>query len=219
MPGDRRLSRHFHVYEAIQRCLNSESLNGIGPRIGLAGGSGSGKSTVAALIRERLHPLPVNIIKLDRYFKPEEQLPKYYSQFHGEFRPDFNAPDSLHVEEMLASCRAICSSEIVIFDGHFALFYPEMRALMDLKCFVEADAEEMLERRTRRNMAVGYGGGLETISAYNRECVLPRFIEYILPTKQFADIVIPNGDSEGVERDEFIEALCNCIRSLHAPAA
>ncbi len=185
-------------------------------RIGLAGGSGSGKSTVCELIRKGLHPCVTQIISLDRFFKPVDQLPKYYSHYHQDYQPDFNTPDSLVVERMVEYCRQVVVTGVVIFDGHFALYYPEMRELMDLKCFVAADLPEMLERRTARNLSAGYGGSRENILAYNQECVVPRHEQFIQPTQKFADVLIPNNRSDLTERDQLINILCLKIRLQHA---
>ena len=182
-------------------------------RIGIAGGSGSGKSTVAESIRKGLQPCTVEIVALDRFFKPVDQLPRYYSDYHQDHRPDFNRPDSLKHEDMLSFCRGFTGAGVVVFDGHFALYYPKMRRLMDIKCFVSLPTEEMLARRTSRNLAAGYGGDRATILNYNRECVLPSYEKFILPTMKHADIVVPNGSSDDSERDAIIDALCDRVRS------
>lgn len=187
-------------------------------RIGVAGGTGSGKTAVCELIRKGLHPCVTEVISLDRFFKPVEQLPKYYSSYHQNCQPDFNTPDSLVVERMVAFCREATVEGVVIFDGHFALYYPEMRELMDIKCFVAVDLAEMLERRTTRNLSAGYGGDRENILAYNRECVAPRHEEFIQPTQGFADFVIPNNGSDIPERDMLLGTLCRRILSRQAIA-
>ena len=179
--------------------------------IGLAGGSGSGKSTVAQKIKAGLPGRKVEIFALDRFFKPEEEMPKYWSDYHQCYRPHYNHPDSLKVDEMVAFCQHISGFDVVLLDGHFCLYYPAMRRLMDVKCFVDVDLDEMLERRTVRNLAEGYGGGEEVIRHYNRECVGPEYIRYLLPTREFADIVIPNQSALVEERDAILRAMCEMI--------
>ena len=153
----------------------------------------------------------VDLVALDRFFKPVDELPKYYSQYHQGEQPDFNTPDSLIVEDMIAHCRQNFGTEVLILEGHFALYYPEMRGLMDIKCFVSCDLTEMLERRTTRNLAAGYGGDRENILAYNRECVVPRYEQFIKPTIKFADIVIANNRRDVRKRDTLINILCQKI--------
>jgi uridine kinase len=181
--------------------------------IGIGGGSGSGKSTIAAAIAEQLQPLQVEVIGLDRFFKPADELPKYHSAHDGEDHADYNRPDSMRVQEMVTACAQPAEADVVIFDGHMILCYAEMRDLLDFKCFVDTDVEEMLERRTARNLAKNYGGGAETILHYNRECVIPGFERHILPSRQFADLMIPNTASSAAERDSIIKTLCHQIRS------
>ena len=185
--------------------------------IGIGGGSGSGKSTICALIRENLQPWATEVLPLDRFFKPAAELPKYYSAHHQDWHPDYNTPDSLSLGEMVAHCRQLPPADVFILDGHFSLYFPEMRALMDLKIFVTTDLEEMLERRTARNLAAGYGGDRDNILAYNRECVVPRYREFIEPTQRFADLLIPNSSGDTAQRDVLIDALCAQIRAHHQP--
>lgn len=199
-----------NVEDKIDALLNSRQ-NSTCLRIGIAGGSGAGKSTVCSLIRQRLHPCVTEIITLDKFFKPVDQLPKYYSYYHQKDQPDFNTPDSLVLERMITYCREITINGIIIFDGHFALYYPEMRELMDLMCFVSIDLPEMLERRTARNLAAGYGGDRNNILAYNHECVVPRYRQFIEPTRQFADLLIPNSNADILERDMLLDVLCQKI--------
>lgn len=180
-------------------------------RIGIAGGSGSGKSTVCERMRTELTECQVTIVSLDKFFKPIDQLPKYHSDYHQASQPDFNTPDSLLAEEMVAYCRQLSVGGVLVYDGHFALYYPEMRDLMDIKCYVDCDLEEMLTRRTARNLSAGYGGDRENILAYNRECVVPRYEEFIQPTERFADIVIGNSGSTDIKRNAQISALCQKI--------
>ena len=182
--------------------------------IGLAGGSGSGKTSVAEKIQAGLPGRAVELIGLDRFFKPEEEMPRYWSDYHQAEQPHYNHPDSLRVDEMVAFCRQISGFDVVLLDGHFCLYYPSMRRLMDVRCFVDVDLDEMFERRTQRNLAGGYGGSAENIWHYNRECVGPEYIRYLLPTRANADIVIPNQSGREAERDAILQALCEVILEL-----
>lgn len=180
-------------------------------RVSIGGGSGSGKSTVAAIMKEKLQPLVVEVLRLDRFFKPPEQMPKYYSEYLKGHRPDFNQPDSLDAPAMFLFCRNLSGPDVIIFDGHFSLYYPEMRELMDIRCFVTVDVEAMLNRRTERNLANNYGGDRDNILNYNRECVLPSYQTHILPTRAHADLLIPNDESEISQRDHLLDSLCTKI--------
>lgn len=181
-------------------------------RLGLGGGSGAGKSTVAALIRQQLLPLTTEVTGLDRFFKPADQLPRYHSVHLGGPQPDYNQPGSLELGEMVAQCRQYPAADVHLLDGHFSLHYPEMRALMDLRLFVAADLELMLARRTARNLAAGYGGSHEHILAYNRECVVPGYLGYIEPSRIHAHLEVPNGEGDTATRDTLIATLCQRIR-------
>jgi uridine kinase len=179
--------------------------------IGIAGGSGSGKTSVAEKIKAGLPGCAIELVGLDRFFKPENELPRYWSDYQQAEQPHYNRPDSLKVDEMVAFCEQISGFDVVLLDGHFALYYPAMRGLMDVKCFVDIDLPEMLERRTRRNLVAGYGGSAENIWHYNRECVGPEYIRYLLPTRAYADIVIPNQRGMAAERDAILQTLCEAI--------
>jgi uridine kinase len=179
--------------------------------IGIAGGSGSGKTSVAEKIRAGLPGYSVELIGLDRFFKAEDELPRYWSAYHQAEQPHYNHPDSLNVDEMVSFCENISGFNVVLLDGHFALYYPAMRRLMDVKCFVDIDLQEMLERRTQRNLAAGYGGSVENIWHYNRECVAPEYIRHILPTRAYADIVIPNHGAVADGREALLQEMCEAI--------
>lgn len=183
--------------------------------IGISGGSGSGKSTVAKSIESKISTIDVVSICLDRFFVPVDEIPKYYSHYLGKEQPNFNRPESLDFVGMIEFCRGLSGFDLVILEGHFALYRQGMRDLMDIKCFITIDIEEMLHRRTVRNVAENYGGGKENILNYNRECVLPMYDEYILPTKAFADVLIPNSSADTCERDGILESLCQRILTMH----
>ena len=176
--------------------------------IGIGGGSASGKTTIARHIQERLQPLSVEIIHQDRFFKPAQALPTYYSEIYQEPRPDYNRPDSFNTEEMFAYCRAIQGFDVVILEGILALYYPELREQMDIKCYVAADADERIIRRIKRNLA---RWSYDEITNYYLESVRYQHARYNAPTQQHADLVIPGGMAEAVQREAILSALCDTI--------
>ncbi|MCB8944242.1 MAG: AAA family ATPase [Ardenticatenaceae bacterium] len=182
--------------------------------IGIGGGTGSGKTTIVAEVMERLRPLNIHLIHQDKFFKPVEELPTYYSDYWQKPCPDFNRPDSLRLEALLAACTAVSDCDVVILEGILVLYFPQLRQLMDIKCYVETPLEEMLIRRTQRNLARGYGGPFEEIAHYNIECVTPQHRRYNHPTKRFADVVIPNGLHEELERETAVARLCAMIEGM-----
>jgi len=179
--------------------------------IGIGGGTGSGKTTIAVEVVERLRPLNVHLMYQDSFFKPVAELPTYYSDFHQSPRPDFNRPDSFRVGEMVVACTAVTGYDVLILEGILALYYAELRALMDICCYVDAPLEEMLIRRTQRNLARGYGGPYEEIAHYNLECVSPQHRRYNWPTRRFADVVVPNGLGDEMLKEQAVARLIGLI--------
>ena len=179
--------------------------------IGIGGGSGAGKTTIARKILEGLEPLNVHLIRQDRFFKPIEELPTYYSDFHQKACPDFNRPDSVRIEALVEACTTVSGYDVVILEGILVLYYAELRALMDICCYVETPLTEMLIRRTVRNHSVSYGGTLEEIGYYNAESVTPQHHRYNWPTKRFADVVIANGTGDEALRDKAIATLVSMV--------
>lgn len=181
--------------------------------IAVAGGSGSGKTTFSNKLINYLESKNI-IVSLDQFFKEKSQLPKYYSKHYQKYFPDFNNPASFKITELLEYCQNISNYNFVIFDGHFALYYPELRKLMDIMVFVDADISRQLKRRTKRNLKRAYGGTKENIFNYNQECVLPAYNKYIKPSKQFANIIIDNNKESESELDKTAKLFANSLYSI-----
>ncbi len=200
---------------ALRRTLSERRGNAAGPLfIGIGGGSGSGKSTVAELIRFALAPLTAQVITQDRFFKSPDRMPTYHSSLHSDERPDFNHPDSTDSAAMVEFCRNAEGSDVIILEGILVLHYPEARSSMHLRCYVDTDLDLMLARRTERNLAAGYGGGAEEIAHYNADCVTPQHRRFNAPTADHADVLIPNGDHETEDRDKAISEICDAVRAV-----
>lgn len=190
---------------------------GSGPLVvGIGGGSGSGKSTIAAQIAAGLGPLGIETIDLDRFFRAPEEMPTYYSTLHGGHRPNFNHPDSFRREQMIARCRDVQAFDVVIIEGILALYFAELRSMMHLRCYVTIPVPQMLARRKQRNLAVSYGGTEDEITWYNRECVSPNHQRFNAPTVAHADVLIPNDDGAEEARDRMVADLCHTVRRVRA---
>ena len=181
--------------------------------IGIGGGSASGKTTLANQMADFLAPLRVAVIHQDRFFKTNEEKPKYFSKIYNTDRPDYNRPDSFRVEEMIAFCREVRDADVVILEGILTLHFAELRALMDLKIFVHADADERIVRRIRRNLPKS---SFDEIASYYIESVKYRHQELCEPTRLFADLVIEGGMADDGGRAVAVQEICQRVRLAHA---
>ena len=180
--------------------------------IGMGGGSAAGKSTLAAVLAERLAPLRVEMIGQDRFFKRPEDMPKYYSGIHGDYRPAYNEPDSFKQEEMFAYCRGVAGGDVVILEGILVLWFAELRELMDFKIYIEADADERIIRRIRRNMKTV--DDYDPITEYYLESVRGQHREYNAPTREYADLIVPGGMAQTEERERIVDNLCAILLDM-----
>jgi uridine kinase len=151
----------------------------------------------------------VTVIGQDRFFKPGPELPRYPSRSRPEPWGDHNHPDSFDLPAMLTACESVDGADVVIFEGILVLHYPEMRELMDVKCYVTADADERIVRRTRRQMA---HSTFDDITDFYLESVRHQHDRYNAPTQRYADIVIPGGMEDEEEREAVLGCLCAAIR-------
>ena len=179
--------------------------------IGIGGGSASGKSTIAGKLKERLAPLVVEVTNQDRYFWPTERLPRTTDRAGAREWPDYNQPGSfdwVNLRLALRAAREGCA-EVMIFEGILVLWDAEMRGLMDLKLFVEADADERIVRRIRRNVARGYD--LDGICDYYLDSVRYRHEEFCQATREHADVVIAGGKDEGEPAEQALAEVCKRV--------
>ena len=180
--------------------------------IGIAGGTGSGKTTVVRKIIKSLPAGSVAVIPQDSYYNDQSSLPLEVRK-----RTNFDHPDAFDwplFEQQIAELRKglaieqptysyiTCTrlpetihvepKEVIIVEGIMSLYDKELRDLMDLKIFVDAEPDERLLRVITRDM-VERGHPLEMLIDKYRNVLKPMHDEFIEPTKQHADIIIPNG--------------------------
>ena len=180
--------------------------------IGIAGGTGSGKTTVVRKIVESLPEGSVAVIPQDSYYNDQSHLPLEVRKKTNFDHPDaFEWPLLSHQIEELKAGHAIeqptysyliCTRlqetihvephDVIIVEGIMALYDKSLRDQMDLKIFVDAEPDERLLRVITRDMAER-GHPLDMLIDKYRNILKPMHDEFIEPTKQFADIIIPNG--------------------------
>ena len=183
--------------------------------MGIGGGSASGKSTLAAHMEKSLAPLRVQVVGQDSFFKKPEDMPQYYSQISGQYHPAYNEPDSFRQSEMFSACRALqkAACDVVILEGILVLWFEQLRALMDLKLYIEADADERIIRRIRRNMK--QVEDCVFITDYYLESVRLHHAQYNAPTSAHADWILPGGMADVDERTAAVRAICRSIERLY----
>ena len=180
--------------------------------IGIAGGTGSGKTTVVNKIVNTLPAEMAAVIPQDSYYKSQWDVPEEQRKKTNFDHPDaFEWPLLSHQIDELRHGRAIeqptysyltCTRqketvhvephEVIIVEGIMALYDKSLRDLMDLKIFVDAEPDERLLRVIERDIAER-GHPLEMLINKYRNVLKPMHDEFIEPTKQYADIIIPNG--------------------------
>jgi len=188
--------------------------------IGLAGGSGSGKSTILRRLLEELGPERVSVLEHDAYYRDLRAIP-----FEDRLRVNYDHPDSLetsllveHVESLLQGqavdkpiydftehtrsnrTERIEPTPIIIVEGILVLAEPELTKRMDIRLFVDTDDDIRLIRRIRRDM-VERGRSLESILGQYESTVRPMHIEFVEPSKRRADLIIPRGGHNEVAFD------------------
>lgn len=158
--------------------------------IGLAGGSASGKSTLADRLEEKLSDLDVKIFHMDEYYKEESMRPVIKGLWNGKEYVDDNHPQALDLEQFHKDAEQAAQGEwdIILIEGVFALWDEQMLPLYDLKLYVDCNEDERLSRRIKRHLS--FGQDLEEITERYIQAVQPRYKEFIEPGKWKADMII-----------------------------
>jgi len=188
--------------------------------IGIAGGSGSGKSTVVRKIVNNLPPNSVSVIYQDAYYKDNGHLSaedRAKINFDHPSAIEFNLLikhlDSLKqgisidmpVYSYLTCARAketilVEPKEVIIVEGILLLSHTRMRERMDIKIFVDAEADDRLMRIIRRDVKERGRTFHEVLEHYNKY-VKPMHLQFIDPSKRYAEIIVPQGGHNHVAID------------------
>lgn len=182
--------------------------------IGIAGGSASGKSTLASKLEScfRENAISVKVVSMDLYFLPENNLPVAKSPADNtkEYR-DYNHPNSFNLALLNRDIdRLIQSSQysVIIVEGLLTLYDKVLASKLDLKLFVDCRADERIVRRLRRNMQ--WGLSFDEIADVYLNLVRYRHDEFVEPTKSKADFVI-NGSSDFDKACSFLYEYVNGV--------
>ncbi|MEI7423763.1 MAG: uridine kinase [Prolixibacteraceae bacterium] len=195
--------------------------------IGIAGGTGSGKTTVVNKIIARLKEKDITILSQDAYYRDNSDLPLEERQ-----KINFDHPDALEFELLCENIRKLKKGETVeqpiysyltctraaetttiiprkaiIVEGILCLWPKELRKLMDIKIFVDCEADVRLSRVIQRDI-MERGRDVHAVLRRYEETVRPSHLQFIEPTKRYADIIVPEGGSNKVAIDiitQYIE--------------
>lgn len=188
--------------------------------IGIAGGSGSGKTTVLRRVMERFGPRRIALLDHDAYYRPLDHLaPEDRARFN------FDHPDALETDLMVEHLDALLAGEgvekptydfethsrraeteriesrpVILIDGILVLAEPALRDRMDVKIYVDAPDDVRLMRRIERDLHER-GRSIESILDQYRRTVRPMHLEFVEPSKRHADVIIPRGGRNEVAID------------------
>ncbi|OWM85901.1 hypothetical protein CDL15_Pgr012151 [Punica granatum] len=215
----------FHM-NGLQRTVAAEQPSTSSPDnmhkqpfvIGVAGGAASGKTTVCDMIIQQLHDQRVVLVNQDSFYHnlSEEELTRVHEY-------NFDHPDAFDTGKLLSSmeklkhmqavdipnydfksyknnvfpARRVNPSDVIILEGILIFHDPRVRDLMNMKIFVDTDADVRLARRIRRD-TVEKGRDIGAVLDQYSKFVKPAFDDFILPTKKYADIIIPRGGDNHV---------------------
>lgn len=197
--------------------------------IGIAGGTGSGKTTVVRRIIDALPPDQVAVIPQDCYYKDNRHIP-----LQERLTMNYDEPDAIEwpllvrqLEELKAgrciemptydflTCARlpetvrVCPRRVVVVEGILVLTDPALRELMDIKVFVDADADDRLIRVITRD-CIERGRTPQMVIDRYQAMLKPMHELYIEPSKKYADLIVPQGGHNTVA----IRLLTDYIRSL-----
>ena len=194
--------------------------------IGIAGGSGSGKSTVARKVADSLTSLSVAFIDMDAYYRNYSAIP-----LEERRRVNWDHPDAFDFDlltdhlQQLSERRTIDKpvydfvthlrsdesvrvepSDVIVIDGILLFVDPRVRELCDVKVFVDADADIRLIRRLRRDMRAR-GRPLNEIIDQYLSTVQPMHLQFVEPSKRYADIIVPRGGHNAIAIEMIVAKI------------
>lgn len=185
--------------------------------LGVAGGSGAGKSTVVRKVIEQMPGIPVRLLHHDSYYRDHPDL-----DLEERARINYDHPDSLetsllveHLGALLdgrpvevpeydfteyrrtGRTRRVEPAPVIIVDGILVLAEPELRKLMDIRVFVETEADMRFIRRLLRDTGER-NRSVESVVAQYRDTVRPMHVQFVEPSRRHAHVILPLGGENDV---------------------
>ena len=194
--------------------------------IGVAGGSGSGKTTLASSILEAIGEDRIAFLPHDAYYRDQS-----YKTFEERLSVNYDHPDSLETELLIKHIQSLQRGEavdmpvydfkqhtrasttvhiqpkpIILVEGILIFVEPKLRNQCSMKLYVDTDQDICFIRRLLRDVTER-GRTVESVIDQYLKTVRPSFIEFVEPTKRFADVIIPEGGMNTVASDMVIARL------------
>jgi uridine kinase len=188
--------------------------------VGVAGGTGSGKTTVAQQVVASVSGAQVVMLAMDHYYRDQTHMP-----FEERVKVNYDHPEAFdndlylaHIQQLLAGQAiampqysfteytrttqtvAVRPAPIVVLEGIVVLVDARLRELMDLKVFVDTDADVRFIRRLERDIAER-GRSVGSVVQQYLELVRPMHLSFIEPSKRYADVIIPHGGHNAAALD------------------
>jgi uridine kinase len=199
--------------------------------IGIAGGTGSGKTSFAVKIRDRVGEDRCVLIAQDAYYKDGSTL-----SHAAQAAINYDHPDAFDTSLLVQDLRDLRSGrpvphltydhasyarrvqpdpvkprQVVIVEGILVLAEEPLRRLMDIKLFIDADSDVRILRRLQRDIQER-GRNFESVQRQYLESVRPMHLEFVEPSKRYADLIVP----EGAENEVALEAVVARVRAMLA---
>lgn len=219
----------------LKLCLlkyNSFMLNRTTPLvIGIAGGSGSGKTTVANVILERVGAQHIAYLPHDAYYKDLSKLPH-----NQRTEINFDHPNSLDTELLIVQLKELIAGNavempvydfkihsrtpytihldpqpVIMVEGILIFSEHDLRELFDVKIFVDTDADIRFIRRLQRDISER-GRSTESVVQQYLSTVRPMHLEFVEPSKRYADVIIPEGGLNVVAMDMVVARIQALLR-------